>query len=58
VGDRLETDVAGALAAGIPGVWLRHPQARLVDGVAASHTITDLSQLRDWIDPRLSESSV
>ena len=56
VGDRLDTDVAGALAAGIPGIWLRHPHGRMVDGIAASHTITDLSQLRDWIDPRLAEA--
>jgi pyrimidine 5'-nucleotidase len=54
VGDRLETDVAGALAAGIPGIWLRHPHARMVDGVVPSHTITDLSQFRDWLDPRLA----
>jgi FMN phosphatase YigB (HAD superfamily) len=57
VGDRLDTDVAGALAAGIPGVWLRHAHARLVDGVVPSHTITSLSQLRDWIEPRLSEAT-
>jgi FMN phosphatase YigB (HAD superfamily) len=56
VGDRLDTDVAGALNAGIPGIWLRHAHARMVDGVAPSHTITDLSQLRDWIDPRLPAS--
>ena len=30
----------------------------MVDGIAASHTITDLSQLRDWIDPRLAEAGV
>lgn len=38
VGDRLETDIAGARAAGIPGIWLchdpqpdRHPLAALAD---------------------------
>ncbi|HYM50110.1 MAG TPA: HAD family hydrolase [Candidatus Limnocylindrales bacterium] len=49
VGDRLETDIAGARAAGIPGVWLRHPHARAQPPIEAAHVITDLSQLRDWI---------
>lgn len=56
VGDRLETDIAGARSAGIPGIWLRHPHARVVPGIVATHTITDLSQFRDWIDPRYART--
>jgi FMN phosphatase YigB (HAD superfamily) len=57
VGDRLDTDIAGAIRAGIPGIWLRHPHGRPVDGVVATQTITDLSQLRSWIEPRYIRAS-
>jgi FMN hydrolase / 5-amino-6-(5-phospho-D-ribitylamino)uracil phosphatase len=50
VGDRLDTDVAGALAAGIPAVWLRHPGATLIPGIAATHVIDRLAELPAWLD--------
>jgi HAD superfamily hydrolase (TIGR01662 family) len=49
VGDRLETDVAGALNAGIPAVWLRHPGAIAIPGIAPTHVIERLAQLPPWI---------
>ena len=50
VGDRLDTDVLGALNAGIPAVWLRHPGASAVPGVAPTHIIDRLSELPEWLD--------
>jgi putative hydrolase of the HAD superfamily len=50
VGDRLDTDVAGALNAGIPGVWLRHKGAVPISGVAPTHVIDRLSELPGWLD--------
>jgi HAD superfamily hydrolase (TIGR01549 family) len=49
VGDRLDTDVAGALNAGIPAVWLRHPGAIVIPGIAPTHVIERLAQLPPWI---------
>jgi len=49
VGDRLDTDVAGALNAGIPGVWLRHPGAIAIPGIAPTHVIERLAELPAWI---------
>jgi HAD superfamily hydrolase (TIGR01549 family) len=49
VGDRLDTDVAGALNAGIPGVWLRHPGAVTIPGIAPTHVIERLVELPAWI---------
>jgi 5'-nucleotidase len=56
VGDRLETDIAGALRAGIPAIWLRHPHARVVDGIVPTCTITDLSQFRAWLEAAETQS--
>jgi putative hydrolase of the HAD superfamily len=50
VGDRLDTDVAGALKAGIPAVWLKHPGAIEIAGVAPTHVITMLAELPAWLD--------
>jgi putative hydrolase of the HAD superfamily len=49
VGDRLDTDVAGALKAGIPAVWLRHAHATEVPGIRPTHVIRRLSELTDWL---------
>jgi putative hydrolase of the HAD superfamily len=49
VGDRLDTDMAGALNAGIPGVWLRHPGAIAIPGIAPTHVIERLADLPAWI---------
>ncbi|HKV31919.1 MAG TPA: HAD-IA family hydrolase [Candidatus Dormibacteraeota bacterium] len=49
VGDRLDTDVAGALNAGIPAVWLRHPGAVAIPGIAPTHVIEGLAELPPWI---------
>jgi putative hydrolase of the HAD superfamily len=50
VGDRLDTDVAGALNAGIPAIWLRHPGAIAVPGIVPTHVIDGLAELPDWLD--------
>jgi FMN phosphatase YigB (HAD superfamily) len=50
VGDRLDTDVAGALNAGIPAVWLRHPGAISNPGIVPSHVIDRLAELLRWLD--------
>jgi len=50
VGDRLDTDVAGALNAGIPAVWLRHPGAIPIPGIAPTHVIDRLAELPGWLD--------
>lgn len=50
VGDRLDTDIAGALNAGIPGIWLRHPGAIAIPGIAPSHIIDGLAELPAWLD--------
>ena len=50
VGDRLDTDVAGALNAGIPAVWLRHAGAIPIPGIAPTHVIDRLSELPAWLD--------
>lgn len=50
VGDRMDTDVLGALNAGIPAVWLRHQGAIAVPGVAPTHIIDRLSELPAWLD--------
>jgi len=50
VGDRLDTDVAGALNAGIPGIWLRHPGAIALPGIAPSHIIDGLAELPAWLE--------
>src|SRR2546428_39152 len=50
VGDRLDTDVAGALRAGIPAVWLRHAGAIPIPGIAPPHVIDRLAELPGWLD--------
>jgi HAD superfamily hydrolase (TIGR01509 family) len=50
VGDRLDTDVAGALNAGIPAVWLRHAGAIAIPGIAPTHIIDRLAELPGWLD--------
>jgi putative hydrolase of the HAD superfamily len=50
VGDRLDTDVAGALNAGIAGVWLRHPGALPIPGIIPTHVIDRLAELPAWLD--------
>jgi putative hydrolase of the HAD superfamily len=50
VGDRLDTDVAGALNAGIAAVWLKHPGAVMVAGITPTHVITRLGDLPSWLD--------
>ena len=50
VGDRLDTDVAGALNAGIAGVWLRHPGAIPIPGIEPTHVIDHLGELPGWLD--------
>jgi len=50
VGDRLDTDVAGALNAGIAGVWLRHPGAIPIPGIEPTHVIDRLGDLPGWLD--------
>ena len=50
VGDRLDTDVAGALRAGIPAVWLRHAGATPIPGIAPTHVIDRLAELPAWLD--------
>jgi 5'-nucleotidase len=49
VGDRLDTDVAGALNAGIPAVWFRHPGAAQMAGISPTHIITRLTELPGWL---------
>lgn len=52
VGDRLDTDVAGALRAGIAGIWLKHPGAVAIDGITPTHVIAQLADLPAWLDTR------
>jgi putative hydrolase of the HAD superfamily len=50
VGDRLDTDIAGALNAGIPAVWLKQPGAIAIPGVEPTHVIERLAELPRWLD--------
>ncbi len=50
VGDRLDTDIAGALNAGIPAIWLRHAGAVAAAGIEPTHTITQLVDLPPWLE--------
>jgi putative hydrolase of the HAD superfamily len=50
VGDRLDTDVAGALKAGIPAVWLRHAGAIPIPGIVPTHVIDGLAELPGWLE--------
>jgi putative hydrolase of the HAD superfamily len=57
VGDRLDTDVAGALNAGIAAVWLKHPGAVAIPGIAPTHVITRLAELPAWLDATYSSQA-
>jgi putative hydrolase of the HAD superfamily len=50
VGDRLETDIAGALLAGIPGIWLRHDHSVEVPGIEPTRIIRGLAELPACLD--------
>ena len=50
VGDRLDTDIAGALKAGIAGIWLRHPGAIAIPGIVPTHVIDGLAELPGLLD--------
>jgi putative hydrolase of the HAD superfamily len=50
VGDRLDTDIAGALQAGIPGIWLRHDHSVEVPGITPTRIIRGLKELPDCLD--------
>jgi HAD superfamily hydrolase (TIGR01662 family) len=50
VGDRLDTDIAGAINAGIPAVWLQHPGAEPLAGIVPTHVIRALAELPAWLD--------
>jgi putative hydrolase of the HAD superfamily len=56
VGDRLDTDIAGALNAGIPGIWLRHPSQAPDPGVAPTLTIVSLGDLPGCVDALYTQS--
>lgn len=50
IGDRLDTDIAGAINAGIAAVWLRHPGAEAMAGVVPTYVISRLTELPAWLD--------
>lgn len=49
VGDRLDTDIAGAINARIPGIWLKPPGATPIDGIRPAHIIETLVELPDLL---------
>jgi len=49
IGDRLDTDIAGALRVGIPGIWLRHEGAELLPDIVPTHIIRSLDALPGWL---------
>ena len=56
VGDRLDTDIAGALTCGIPAIWLRHPGAAPNAEIVPTHVITGLRELPPWLAATSSQS--
>ena len=49
IGDLLETDVAGAMAAGIRSVWLNRSGIRNnVPNAVADREVRSLAELEDW----------
>jgi putative hydrolase of the HAD superfamily len=56
VGDRLDTDIAGAISCGIPAIWLRHPGSAPNPGIVPTHVITGLKELPQWLDAASSQS--
>ncbi|HEY0493151.1 MAG TPA: HAD family hydrolase [Candidatus Dormibacteraeota bacterium] len=55
VGDRLDTDIAGAISSGIPAIWLRHPGAKPDAKIVPTHVITGLRELPQWLDAASSQ---
>ncbi len=49
VGDRLDTDIVGALRVGIPAIWLRHQDAGLLPDIVPTHIIRSLDELPGWL---------
>ncbi|HEY8677906.1 MAG TPA: HAD family hydrolase [Candidatus Dormibacteraeota bacterium] len=45
VGDRLDTDIAGALRVGIPAIWLRYPGVPCDSDIVPTHVIARLTEL-------------
>lgn len=56
VGDRLDTDIAGAVGSGIPGIWLRHPGVATDPRIVPTHVISALKELPPWLDAASSQS--
>jgi HAD superfamily hydrolase (TIGR01509 family) len=56
VGDRLDTDIAGAISCGIPAIWLRHPGAKPDAKIIPTHVITGLRELPHWLDAASSQA--
>lgn len=56
VGDRLDTDVAGAINSGIPSIWLRHPGAAPNAEIVPTHVITGLKEIPPWLAAASSQS--
>jgi putative hydrolase of the HAD superfamily len=57
VGDRLDTDVAGALASGIPAIWLRHAAAPPISEIVPTHVIARLDELPALLGGALSSQA-
>ena len=55
VGDRLETDIAGALRSGIPAIWLRHPGSPPASDIVPTHVISGLKELPPWLEAASSQ---
>lgn len=56
VGDRLDTDIAGAINSGIPSIWLRHPGAAPDAEIVPTHVITGLKEIPPWLAAASSQS--
>lgn len=56
VGDRLDTDIAGAINSGIPSIWLRHPGAAPNAEIVPTHVITGLKEIPPWLAAASSQS--
>ena len=56
VGDRLDTDIAGAIRCGIPAIWLRHPGSAPNPGIVPTHVIRGLKELPQLLDAASSQS--
>ena len=56
VGDRLDTDIAGALNAGIPGIWLRKDNELPNPTITPTRTIESLGELPGCADGLYTQS--